>query len=480
MTAVEEDDLDDNFALLLQDDEVGTVKVQDREPSMSLTAIGLHSDEDPVESRDKVDLKDVVQPAPVSHGLGHDSIPELIEHPPSVLDTARGLPESRLGKAVYLFYEVYNPDNLDKSIAIAEKFNERRWELWEQMSIKYKLSIAASTKLFVELFVDALPQVTGQLFSCPPLFSRDETLAVRTAQWRGLLGLTDAELAAKRSLYQDYLNEIISKSSAESNTDETSLSRPSSRNSKFSAETIGIDVARTHQECSFFHENRSELANILRTACAVTGIPYVQGMNEIAAILFFALRNEADTFWLFVQVISELREIYLSDSDKTVDGIYKQIDGVVLRMHNWSPELYDHLERIGFPTQTIVLKWVTTLLSTELTIPDTLKVWDTVLLCLRTGGLRAFSSSLCLGYFACMQETLLEASDLDEAMKRCQGFGKGVEFNIDRLVLNSLANYAFEQRLRGLYQPNELFPLLDTFKDAVNVAAAKLITFWNQ
>lgn len=55
------------------------------------------------------------------------------------------------------------------------------------------------------------------------------------------------------------------------------------------------------------------------------GVGYVQGMNELLGPLYFLMANdpdeenkahaEADSFWLFSQLMSELRDYYLSSMD---------------------------------------------------------------------------------------------------------------------------------------------------------------------
>ena len=478
-----EEDLDDSFQLLLEDNY--ELKTDSGSKSKSVVSgvssvVGEVAEEVPVGTLDSVKEVDALKTlVPIIPAIS--PVVKSDEKVNSIIDskleganmtTAHApviSPElneevitdhnPRLTQALTRFYEVYNPENLNKVCNVSAKFSERRAELWEQLSIKYSLSVCASCKLFIELFVDDTASAYCYLFNCPPLFIRDDSLAIRGSNWRGLLGLSDTELCQKRELYDTFLKDVA-----------------------VVDEAIMRDVSRTHQENAFFHDiaNQQSLKNVLSVFTRVNGVPYVQGMNEVAAILLFTVRSEGDSFWLFNEIMSQLREVFISGSDSTQEGVYSQIDVVKKRLEQLNPSLYRHLVSLGFPTETVFLKWITTLLSMELTLPDSLKLWDTLLMSLRTNTLRDMSSSVVLGYLTCMQDQIMEQEDLESCMPFISTFGKGIHMNVDLLVLHVTANYAFEMKLRGKYIPTEISIILEQITDAVQVAKDGLLSFWEK
>ncbi len=120
-------------------------------------------------------------------------------------------------------------------------------------------------------------------------------------------------------------------------------------------------------------------------------VRYVLGMNEIAATIYYVLANdlnvdfavyaEADTYYLFHTLMSGvdmMRDVFIADMDDSKSGIQGRISNMqqLLQLHD--PELYTHLEDIGMDPSFYAIRWLTTLLSREFLLPDTIRLWDSM------------------------------------------------------------------------------------------------------
>lgn len=99
-------------------------------------------------------------------------------------------------------------------------------------------------------------------------------------------------------------------------------------------EAIWKDVERTYADYPFFHEhNRQVLARLLFVYVNLNKcVNYVQGMNELMAPLLYvfaedvldrevSMEVEADTFFAFNTLASELQNLYIKHMDSTSLGL---------------------------------------------------------------------------------------------------------------------------------------------------------------
>ncbi|KAL7558340.1 hypothetical protein ACA910_000140 [Epithemia clementina (nom. ined.)] len=153
-----------------------------------------------------------------------------------------------------------------------------------------------------------------------------------------------------------------------------------------------------------------------------TRIRYVQGMNEIVGALYYVLANdertewangaEADTYWLFTALLQPqegLRDMFCPELDTPVaaadatgsaagnnnnnnnnnNNINNNSNNTSLRgqlsalqdllaLHD--PALFEHLMELGLAEASFyAVRWFTTLLSREFLLPDTIRLWDSML-----------------------------------------------------------------------------------------------------
>ena len=84
------------------------------------------------------------------------------------------------------------------------------------------------------------------------------------------------------------------------------------------SQQIEKDLARTFPNCPTFSSNpefRNKLRNILIAYSIYDHeVGYVQGMNVVAAVLLYHVKEEDKSFWTLVELMDEqeLRMIYLA------------------------------------------------------------------------------------------------------------------------------------------------------------------------
>ena len=111
-------------------------------------------------------------------------------------------------------------------------------------------------------------------------------------------------------------------------------------------------------------------------------------MNEIVGTLYYVLANdfndewadhaEADTYILFNIIMSEMRDIFVADLDTSDTGIVGRIDNMQNLLHLHDPQVKGHLDDMGIDASFYAVRWLTTLLSREFLLPDTIRLWDSM------------------------------------------------------------------------------------------------------
>eukprot|EP01127_Copromyxa_protea_P008913 TRINITY_DN2058_c0_g1_i1.p1 TRINITY_DN2058_c0_g1~~TRINITY_DN2058_c0_g1_i1.p1 ORF type:complete len:439 (+),score=94.77 TRINITY_DN2058_c0_g1_i1:122-1318(+) len=116
------------------------------------------------------------------------------------------------------------------------------------------------------------------------------------------------------------------------------------------------------------------------------GIAYVQGMNEIIAPIYynFATDNdlkwqehaEADAFFCFTNLMSEIMNNFCKTLDSSQVGIKGKIEELNFLLKKKDPQLWLHFENLQLNPQFYSFRWLTLLLSQEFELPDTMRLWD--------------------------------------------------------------------------------------------------------
>jgi hypothetical protein len=365
------------------------------------------------------------------------------------------------------FYSRFNFNNLQRVAYIAEKFQFRRWQLWEQLTIKYHLSPNDSRLLWINFNInhDGMPECSRRLFGDHEMIRVDDGPNTRRTHWKHMLGVDASD--EQKNLYAKYVLETLDLSAREANTEKI--------------DEILRDVDRTHQELAFFQDQgtRDSMIQILRVYTNLNGVKYVQGMNEILALVFYVMRDEADAFWGFNTIMLQLKEIFTADADSTQEGIYSRIDSLNELLREYNHRLAKQFSSIDFPLATLAMRWITTILAMDLTIPDALIVWDYALQAIRANQLVSFTVCVSLAYLLAMEDELIESKERQACIELVGKFGRSASMDGNGLIVTALSVFAYESTLRGRYPANSDEPILDAFVDAMGVAKSRVLDAMN-
>ncbi|KAF1748512.1 hypothetical protein GCK72_024979 [Caenorhabditis remanei] len=117
------------------------------------------------------------------------------------------------------------------------------------------------------------------------------------------------------------------------------------------------------------------------------GVQYVQGMNELVAPIYYVFANdadeewaayaEADTFFCFQQLMSEVKDNFIKTLDDSICGIESSMSAFHNMISTFDPELHKHLTlTLEIKPQFYAFRWLSLLLSQEFPLPDVITLWD--------------------------------------------------------------------------------------------------------
>ncbi|KAH3732771.1 TBC1 domain family member 13 [Pelomyxa schiedti] len=201
----------------------------------------------------------------------------------------------------------------------------------------------------------------------------------------------DNYLKEQRAIYVKWKEEFFIDPHAHQASNDHPLSTQTSSvwNSFFNdakiVEDITKDLKRTSPNLHFFTSGEranlhyNALQSILFVYAKLNpGIRYVQGMNEILAPLYYVfashyqdpqelLNAEADTFFCFTNVMSEIRDHFIKSLDASGIGVHKTLGkmSAIIKQHDF--EVWAHLEKLGVVPQYYAFRWILLMLSQ---VPD--------------------------------------------------------------------------------------------------------------
>ena len=216
------------------------------------------------------------------------------------------------------------------------------------------------------------------------------------------------------------------------------------------------------------------MTRILTVYCHLNGVPYVQGMNEVLAVVHYVIEDECDSFWAFNSIMHQMRDLFTVEIDNTNEGIYSRIDHMRRLLNDYDSRLSKCLERVDFPFATIAMRWLTTLLSFDLNLPDTIQLWDILIQATPNNQMMLFATHVCVAYLVDMSSCVRSEEDDHGMVHAICHYGKSANFNVDSLIHQALSIHAFETMLRGEYEPSSDEPLLDALGDAVSIAKDRI------
>lgn len=222
---------------------------------------------------------------------------------------------------------------------------------------------------------------------------------------------------------------------------------------------IRKDVVRTHPDLNFFLEPDDHIG--LRRYAAIErilfvwaklnkGVRYVQGMNEIVGTLYFVLANdeheewaceaEADTYFLFNTLMVEMRDIFVPDLDEADTGIQGRMTNMLSLLSLHDPQVRSHLDDCGIDPGFYSIRWLTTLLSREFLLADTIRLWDSMFASTHKDN---FMRYVCVCMVMIIREELLEG-DFGTCLKLLQSYPPT---DVEKLLEASRALWIYESQV---------------------------------
>lgn len=156
------------------------------------------------------------------------------------------------------------------------------------------------------------------------------------------------------------------------------------------------------------------------------GQGYVQGMNEIIGPIYYVLASvedhcefaEADCFWCFTALMSEIRDFFIKSLDESDTGIRGMMNKLSSLLEKKDAAVYYRLKEQGIFPQYYSFRWITLLLSQEFPLPDVLRLWDSIL---ADENRFEYLIYVCCSMIVLLRDQILE-NDFEHNVKLLQNF----------------------------------------------------------
>lgn len=156
------------------------------------------------------------------------------------------------------------------------------------------------------------------------------------------------------------------------------------------------------------------------------GQGYVQGMNEIIGPIYYVLAStedhaefaEADCFWCFTALMSEIRDFFIKSLDESENGIRGMMHKLSTMLEKKDLSVFNRLKDQGIFPQYYSFRWLTLLLSQEFPLPDVLRLWDSIL---SDENRFEYLIYVCCAMILLVRDQLLE-NDFEHNVKLLQNF----------------------------------------------------------
>jgi hypothetical protein len=233
---------------------------------------------------------------------------------------------------------------------------------------------------------------------------------------------------------------------------------------------IRKDVVRTHPDLAFFvdpvlgRRRYAALERILLCACWQSHTSYVQGMNEIVAVLYYVLATttvvkdpsdtpvsvlaqenwaahaEVDAYWLFRILLEDIHAVYNRDLDDDEAGIRGRLLAMENLLKKHDPEVMEHLQENELDASFFAIRWWTTLLSREFLLPDTTRLWDSMFASTHKDN---FLRYVCATMIMTVRESLLKG-DFSTCLRLLQAYPST---HMDQLLESTRALWLYESQI---------------------------------
>ena len=155
---------------------------------------------------------------------------------------------------------------------------------------------------------------------------------------------------------------------------------------------INKDLPRTRFDCPFYAKEPKNYDTLRRIlffyAKEHQDINYVQGMNEIIAIIFYMFSKddnpfytkrymESDSYYTFGKLMDEIKDIFKMENIEYSQLYVKEIiDEIKKILKKVDYKLSNYFDEIGLEIDNFVMRWILVLFAQEFTIDVAVNFWD--------------------------------------------------------------------------------------------------------
>ena len=229
---------------------------------------------------------------------------------------------------------------------------------------------------------------------------------------------------------------------------------------------INKDLPRTRFDVPFFEDknknNEKEINyDVLKRilffyANEHDQVGYVQGMNEIIAIIFYILSKddnpfnkeytESDAYFTFDKLMEQIKDVFLMEdinySQLFVTQQIKEIKQILKKIDN---ELFDYFIEIDLELDNFVMRWILVLFAQEFTIEVAVNFWD-----------RLFTQKNKMK-FICYISTAIIKINKEKIMKmdssEVMEWAQQLQNKMNEMDINNLVKFALE--IKNIYNRKE-------------------------
>ena len=158
------------------------------------------------------------------------------------------------------------------------------------------------------------------------------------------------------------------------------------------------------------------------------GIRYVQGMNEILAVLYFCFWKhghdaiippdfiESDLYFCFSNLMMEIRDFFMRELDKEANGIDGKCNEFIAIVELMDKDVIEKLKSENVEPKFYALRWLMLLLCQEYDLVNCITLWDALF---ADGNRFNFLSYVCAALVLNCREEILNG-DFAECMENLQ------------------------------------------------------------
>ena len=218
------------------------------------------------------------------------------------------------------------------------------------------------------------------------------------------------------------------------------------------------DLPRTRGDINFFKNKTNSKKNINEIHYDVIKrilfffakehtISYIQGMNEIIALIYYIFANddnpffsrfiESDSYYCFSILVEEIEPIFkMNNTSFSELFLTKQISIINEIMEKIEPDLLNFFKEIDFSIDSFIMRWIMVLFAQEFKIDVAVNFWDRMF---TQKNKMKFICFISVAIFRMNKDKIIGKELEDIAM-----WSKEMGNNINKIDLNEIIKIAFE------------------------------------